>query len=80
MNNTAVESTTLAVVAYDDVHEILQLEFRSQAIYRYFVVPAPVYSELLAAPSTGRYFNRAIPGILPYSRASNTAFGLRGEG
>jgi hypothetical protein len=80
MNNTAVESTTLAVVAYDDAHQILQLEFRSQAIYRYRGVPAAVYEELLAAPSKGQYFNRAIRGIFPYSRASNTTAGLKGEG
>jgi KTSC domain len=36
MNGTTVESTTLAIVAYDDVRELLQLEFRSRAIYRYF--------------------------------------------
>ena len=79
MNVTAVESTTLAALAYDDAHEILQLEFRSRAIYRYFGVPAPVYEGLLAAPSKGKYFNQAIRGNFPYSRASNTRAGLRGE-
>ena len=79
MNIMPVESTTLAVLAYDDAHEILQLEFRSRAIYRYFGVPAPVYEELLAAPSRGRYFNRAIRGSFPYSRVSNPGAGLQGE-
>jgi hypothetical protein len=79
MNITAVESTTLAALAYDDDHEILQLEFRSRAVYRYFGVPAPVYEELLAAPSKGKYFNRAIRGNFPYSRATNTRAGLQGE-
>ena len=31
MNITAVESTTLAALAYDEAREILQLEFRSCA-------------------------------------------------
>ena len=79
MNVTAVESTTLAVVAYDDAHEILQLEFRSRASYRYFGVPAPVYEALLAAPSKGKYFNRAIRGNFPYSRAANIRAGSQGE-
>ena len=34
MDVTAVESTTLAIVGYDDAQELLQLEFRSGAIYR----------------------------------------------
>ena len=79
MNVTAVESSTLAALAYDEVHEILQLEFHSHAIYRYFEVPAPVYEGLLAAPSKGRYFNRAIRGSFRYSRAANTVAGLQGE-
>ena len=76
MNITAVESTTLAGLAYDDAHEILQVEFRSRAIYRYFGVPAPIYEALLATPSKGTYFNRAIRGNFSYSRASNTMAGL----
>jgi hypothetical protein len=79
MNITAVESTTLAALAYDDAHEILQLEFRSCAIYRYFGVPATVYEALLAAPSKGQYFKQAIRGNFPHSRASNTRTGLQGE-
>jgi hypothetical protein len=80
MNITAVESATLAALAYDDANEILQLEFRSRAIYRYFGVPAPVHEALLAAPSKGEYFNRAIRGRFPYSRTWNARAGSRGEG
>ena len=40
MNVTAVESTTLATVAYDEARELLRLEFRSQAIYQCVGVPA----------------------------------------
>jgi hypothetical protein len=71
MNVTAVESTTLATVAYDAAMEILQLEFRSRAIYQYFGVPAAVRAALLRAPSAGSYFNRVIRGCFPYSLASN---------
>jgi hypothetical protein len=60
MDVTAVVSTTLATVAYDDAGGILQLEFRSRALYRYFGVPAEVYEGLLQARSKGRYFNREI--------------------
>jgi hypothetical protein len=76
MNVTAVESATLATVAYDDARELLQLEFRSRAIYQYFGVPAAVHAALLCAPSKGRYFNRVIRGRFPYSLASNAQSGL----
>lgn len=65
---TAVASTTLATVAYDDIESLLQLEFRSQAVYHYFGVPAAVYKSLLDAPSKGSYFNQAIRGRYPYVR------------
>ena len=79
MNVTAVESTTLTALAYDDACEILQLEFRSRSVYDYFGVPRPVYEALLAAPSKGRYFNRAIRGTFPHLRSSNAGAGVAGE-
>jgi hypothetical protein len=66
----AVESTTLSTVAYDEARKLLQLEFRSRAIYQYFGVPAAVYEALLGAPSKGNYFNQFIRGRFPYSLAS----------
>ena len=76
MNVTTVESATLATVAYDDARELLQLEFRSRAIYQYFGVPAAVHAALLCAPSKGSYFNRVIRGRFPYSLASNSQRGV----
>jgi hypothetical protein len=67
MNVTAVESTALATVGYDDAHELLQLEFRSGANYRYYGVPTAVHEALLQAPSKGSYFNWAIRGRFPYT-------------
>jgi len=77
MHVTAVESTTLATVAYDKAHELLQLEFRSGAIYQYFGVAAAVHEELLGAPSKGSYFNRFIRGRFPYSLVSHDPGGAR---
>ncbi len=56
----ALPSTTLASAFYDAPRLILQLEFRSGAIYQYFQVPASIYQDLLAAESKGQYFNRCI--------------------
>jgi len=66
MRIAAVESSTLATVAYDQVRELLQLEFCSRVIYQYVGVPAAVHAALLSAPSKGRYFNQAIRGCFPY--------------
>lgn len=78
MNVTAVESTTLSTVAYDDARNLLELEFRSRAIYQYFGVPPAVHAALLCAPSKGSYFNRVIRGRFPYARA-NAQAGARQE-
>ena len=76
MNRNAVESSTLATVAYDEDLELLQLEFRSRAIYQYCGVPVAVYGGLLQAPSKGRYFNRVIRGRFPYTQVSAAQTGV----
>jgi hypothetical protein len=76
MNSTVVVSTTLATVAYDDVRELLRLEFRNQAIYQYSDVPAAVHQALLQAPSMGSYFNRVIRGRFPFVLVSNVQAGV----
>jgi hypothetical protein len=80
MHITTVESTTLASVAYDEASELMQLEFRSRAIYQYFDVPSAVHAALLDAPSKGSYFNRVIRGSFRYCRVSDgDGHGLGGE-
>lgn len=71
MRVTAVESTTLSTVGYDDAYQILRLEFRSQAAYQYFAVPASVHDALLCAASKGGYFNRVIRGRFRYALIAN---------
>ena len=66
MRITAVESTTLATVGYDESRKLLQLEFRSRVIYQYFGVPAAAHQALLSAPSKGACFNQIIRGRFPY--------------
>jgi hypothetical protein len=71
MNVMAVESATLVALAYDEVGQVLRLEFRSRTIYQYFGVPAAVHQALLMAPSKGIYFNRFIRANFPYCLVSN---------
>lgn len=77
MRVTAVESTTLSTIVYDEAHELLRLEFcRSQAVYQYFGVPATVYEALLGAASKGGYFNRVIRGRFRYALVSSAQAAL----
>ena len=79
MNVTAVESTALSTIAYDDARDLLQLEFRSGAIYQYFDVPAAVHADLLRASSKGTYFRRMIRGCFAYARAAKAQPGALGS-
>ena len=64
---TVVESSLLAAAAYT-TDQILQLQFRSGALYRYFAVPSAVFQALIAAESKGAYFNRNIRNRFHYQR------------
>jgi hypothetical protein len=79
MNIKSVESTTLVAVGYDETREIVQLEFRSHAVYRYFGVPGSAYEALMAASSKGSYFNRTIRGYFPHALIWGTSSGQGGE-
>ena len=68
MNFTAVESSTLRTIGYDESLELLRLEFRSRAVYEYFGVPLGVYESLLRAPSIGARFNRMVRGCFSHRR------------
>ena len=80
MNAAAVESSTLATIAYDSTYDLLQLEFCSRAIYHYFGVPAAVYQALLRAPSKGSCFNQLIRGRFPYCLISKGGAGVVPDG
>ena len=80
MNVTAVESSTLRTIAYDEDLALLRLEFRSRVVYDYCGVPAAVHEALLRAPSIGACFNEMVRGCFPYRRVSPIGSGCRREG
>ena len=49
---------------------ILELEFRTRTVYRYFAVPPAIFQDLIAAPSKGAYFNRNIRNRFRYQRVA----------
>lgn len=76
MNRVPLESTTLASAAYSSPLSLLELEFRSGAVYCYFHVPPGCFHELLESGSKGTYFNRNIRNRFRYQqlRASHPRF------
>jgi hypothetical protein len=62
MNRTPVSSSNLASVGYDAEREILEVKFKSGAIYSYKRVPKSIYEALMKAPSKGKFLNSRIKG------------------
>ena len=57
MKRKLVESSNLRSVGYDEFLLVLEIEFNSNAVYRYYGVPSEVHDELINAESVGKYFN-----------------------
>ncbi|MFF1572399.1 KTSC domain-containing protein [Leifsonia sp. NPDC058292] len=68
MRRRSLESSVLASAAYDPERRILELEFTSGDLYRYWIVPARVWNELLDADSKGQYFASHIRDRFPTER------------
>jgi hypothetical protein len=68
MARVNLNSTSLNAATYQDQSALLELEFRSGAIYHYSGVPAQTYQQLLRAQSKGGYFNRHIRNRFAYAK------------
>lgn len=60
MERRYIKSSNLRTVGYEAETRLLDIEFGSRSVYRYFEVPEQVYRELLEAESAGRYFAQHI--------------------
>ena len=60
MRRFPILSTTLQAVGYDHRTCVLEAEFRTGEIYRYYLVPRSGFEGLMRADSKGSYFNRKI--------------------
>jgi hypothetical protein len=63
-----VTSTSIAGLGYHPRLEVLEVAFRSGAVYRYFGVPRPVFDALMKADSKGRYFSQTIRNRFEFRR------------
>jgi hypothetical protein len=66
MNHLPVASSSLATVAFDADHSVLEVQFRDGRLYRIFDVPAECVQQLLESDSKGAYFNRHIRNRFRY--------------
>jgi hypothetical protein len=60
MNRTAVSSSSVRSVGYDEASQTLEVEFNSGGIYQYSGVPKKLSERFLTAPSKGRFFDQNI--------------------
>lgn len=60
MQREAVDSEAIASVGYDPDMRVLEIEFASRTVYRYFDVPESVHAGLMTATSLGEYFGEHI--------------------
>jgi hypothetical protein len=65
-----VESTSLRSVGYEPELRVLEIEFRTGAIYRYRAVPSTVHREFMAAESKGRFFSNNIRGKFAFTHVN----------
>ena len=65
MRRIPVRSSVIATVGYDSDTAVLEVEFRSGDVYRYFAVPPSVHKALVEDDSPGGYFNKHISDRYP---------------
>jgi hypothetical protein len=71
VRRAAVESSSIASIGFRADLQVLEIEFQSGALYRYFGVPALVGEGFQTAESKGRYFSQRIRGRYPFRRLIN---------
>lgn len=66
MKRTTVKSSNIASIGYDMENEILEIEFKSRKIYKYFEVPIYEYEGIMEADSHGGYLAKHIKEVYRY--------------
>ncbi|MDR7186097.1 hypothetical protein J2X85_003133 [Microbacterium trichothecenolyticum] len=65
MRRLRLDSAAIASAGYDADTAVLELEFASGDVYRYFAVPPSVHRALREADSAGRFFRERIRDVYP---------------
>ena len=70
MQRTLVTSSNIRSIGYDRMSAILEVEFTSGDVYRYFDVPEHLYQQFLHAASHGQFLNDSIRYNYRYQKIS----------
>jgi len=65
-----IRSSAIRSVGYDERLHLLEIEYVSGDVYRYYYVPKSEYDRLGLAESKGTYVNRRIKPRYPYEKAA----------
>lgn len=68
MHRHPLSSSAISSVGYDERSSVLEVEFRSGAVYEYLKVPPRIYRDLLKAPSKGSFVSRRVRDRYPFVR------------
>jgi len=68
MERTAVTSSNVASVGYEEDSQTLEIEFNNGSIYQYYDVPKHIFDALMQGGSIGSYLATNIKGQYRYSR------------
>ena len=79
MERKPVKSGNIKTVGYSEPEMLLEIEFHSNAIYRYSNVPKDIYEAFMGAESLGRYFQMAIRSNFPCERLHLETCGKYGD-
>jgi hypothetical protein len=67
MEREPVTSTNVVSVGYDAAIETLEVEFKN-SVYQYYNVPQPIYDQMMASESIGKFLNVYIKPMYPCSK------------
>ena len=70
MHRIPVTSSNIASIGYDQPSGVLEVEFTSGDVYRYFNVPTHLYQQFLHASSHGEFLNEYIKFNYRYQKVS----------
>lgn len=62
MDRKPVRSSSVVSVGYEEPSRLLEVEFKTGAVYEYREVPSSEYAALMGAASVGGYLNASIKG------------------
>lgn len=73
MQHTRVRSKTIRSYGYDRDRSVLEIEFTTGRVYRYYDVPLEEFWRFLKATSKGKFFNSSIRDTYAFAECHGKA-------